>query len=164
MNQELQDRIEEYLDGRMDPEESRRFEQELLQEDVAAEFRELLLLRDLLGRLPPEQPPPGLVERIEFALAVNEADRPERQKAMSGQRLGWLVDGAKAGWGWTGYALAGLSGGPGVFKASVGGMQKISYSLGPLREPARKGVHAVQLQPKALWKRALSGIWRGLFS
>ena len=58
MNEALQDRIEDYLDGVLDTEESQRFEEQLVDDVVAVEFRELLLLRELLGRLPPDQPSP----------------------------------------------------------------------------------------------------------
>ena len=168
MNQVLQDRIDDYLDGRLNLEETRRFERDLLKEEaVAAEFREHLLFRDLLDHLSPEQPPPGLVQRIELALTLNAADRSEdrleKKKTVPGQRFSWLTTGVRAGWGWTGYALAGLAGGSGALKSSIGGVKTISYSLGSLRNPARKKVHALQLQPGILWKSALSYVRRRLF-
>ena len=80
MNDALHDRIEAYLDGALDAEQTRRFEQDLLNDEVASEFREALLLRDLLADLPPDLPPPGLVARIEATLVANAADdRPQEQ-------------------------------------------------------------------------------------
>jgi anti-sigma factor RsiW len=162
MNTSLQDRIEQYLDGVLDAEAARRFEQNLLDEALANEFREILLLREVLSDLPPDYAPEGLVERIESALALPAADLPEESQAAPGRRFGRLRAVVKVGWSWPGYALAGLWGGSGGMEGSVGGMQTIGYSLGPLREPARKGVQALRLRPKALWKTALSGVWRGL--
>jgi hypothetical protein len=168
MNQELQDRIEDYLDGRLDDEAARRFEQDLLKKDVAAEFREALLLRELLGSLPPEQPPEGLVQRIESALIQDRRERRERRDA--GQQsdtaatrpAGGIVAAFKTGLRWPGYALAGLMGGPKILKESAGGLQTIGYSLGPLREPARRRIQAISLPRKPLWKIALAKTWQGI--
>ena len=162
MNQEMQDLIEDYLDGALDDEAARRFEQDLLREEVAAEFREALLLRELLGSLPPEEPPRGLAERIESALVVERHDRRPQSDTAPGQRPGGFVAGVKAGVRWPGYALAGLMGGPTALKGSVSGMQTIGYSLGPLREPARRGIRALRPSRKPLWKIALSKTWQGI--
>ena len=164
MNQELQDRIEDYLDGALDGEAARRFEQELLQEEVAAEFREALLLRELLGSLGPDQPPEGLVQRIESALVQDRRDPMPQSGAESKGLFGGLAATVKAGVRWPGYALAGLMGGPTALKGSVSGMQTIGYSLGPLREPARKGIQAIRLPRRPLWKIALSRAWQGVSS
>ena len=162
MNQEMQDRIEDYLDGALDDEAARRFEQDLLQEDVAAEFREALLLRELLGGLPPDQPPEDLVQRIESALALDRRYRKPQSDTEPKRRFGGLGDTVKAGMRWPGYALAGLMGGRTALKGSVSGVQTIGYALGPLREPLRKGIQTIRWPGKPLWKMALSRAWRGI--
>ena len=154
------DRIERYLDGRLDEEETRRFEQDLLTDEVATRFRECLLLRELLRSLPPDQPPPGLVERIETAMAL-DAVKPQKHKPKAAGIPGegfWSA--LKNGLGWSQYTVAGLAGGAGAFKGLLGGLQTIGYSLGPLREPARNTMKAIGSAGKPLGKRALSGLWR----
>lgn len=162
MNQELHDRIEDYLDGALHEEAAHRFEQDLLKEDVATQFREALLLRELLGSLPPEQPPEGLVERIESALVLDRRTPQSQPKTKSNRRFGSIVTAAKASLSWPGYALSGLMGGSTALKGSASGVQTIGYSLGPLREPARKRMQALRLSRKPLWKIALSRAWQGV--
>ena len=165
MNQTRMDRderIEQYLDGLLDEEETRRFEQDLLREEVATRFRESLLLRELLRSLPPEAPPPGLVERIESAMALN-AITPKRQTVKTaGEPDRGFWSALKNGLKFPRYTFAGLAGGSGAFKGSMGGLQTIGYSLGPLREPARNSVRAIGSSGKPLGKRALSSLWRRL--
>ena len=60
MNNSLDDRIEDYLNGVLSDEDTKRFEEELLKEDVATEFREVLFMKELLRDIPPPEPPPGL--------------------------------------------------------------------------------------------------------
>ena len=162
MNQALQDRIEDYLDGALDGEAARRFEQELLQEELAAEFREALILRELLGSLGPDQPPEGLVQRIESALVQDRRDPKTQPGAESKGLFGGLAKTVKAGVRWPGYALASLMGGPTALKGSVSGVQTIGYSLGPLREPARRRIQAIRLPRKPLWKISLAKTWQGI--
>lgn len=162
MNQNLHDRIEDYLDGALDGEAAQRFEQELLQEEVATEFREALLMRELLGSLGPDQPPEGLVQRIESALALNRRNLLAQSDTESKGLFGGLAETVRSGVRWPGYALSGLMGGPTALKGSFGGMQTIGYSLGPLREPARKKIQAIRMPRKALWKIALSRVWQGV--
>lgn len=164
MNHELQDRIEDYLDGALNDEAARHFEQDLLQEEVATQFREALLLRELLGSLPPEQPPKGLAKRIESALIRQPRDPGLQVNIQSKGRFGGLVDSVKAGMRWPGYALTGLMGGPTALKGSARGMQTIGYSIGPLRAPARKSLQAIRLPRIPLWKIALTKVWQGVSS
>ncbi len=164
MNTSMQDRIERYLDGALDEERTRCFEQELLNEETSSEFREILLLRKVLENLPPDEPPEGLVERIESALALPAIRPMEEKPAASDRRFGRLKAAVKAGLGWPAYALAGFGGGFEGIKGSAVGMKTIGYTLGPLHEPARKGVQALRPRPGALWKTALTGLWRGVSS
>ena len=156
------DRIEQYLDGLLDEEATRRFEQDLLTDEVAARFRESLLLRELLKSLPPDTPPPGLVERIESAMALDVVkQKRQKNKAVRETESGFWST-LKNGLRWSRYTFAGLTGGSGALKGSMGGLQTIGYSLGPLREPARNSVKAIGSSGKPLGKMALSSLWRRL--
>ena len=166
MNQEKMDayeRIERYLDGLLDEEKTRHFEQDLLKEDVAALFREVLLMRELLGELPPIEPPEGLVQRIEAALSVAPTSRkaPEIQ---SEEKPHGFWPALKAGFRWPVYSMAGMPGGTGVLRNSVNGLRTIGYALGPLRDPMRKGATAVRRAGKPLWKSALINAAKGILS
>jgi anti-sigma factor RsiW len=161
MNQDLHDRIEDYLDGALDDEAARRFEQDLLQAEVAAQFREALLLRDLLGSLPPDQPPEGLVERIESALIQNRRTPEPQFVADSNRRYGALMAAFKAGLRWPEYVFAGLASGSSGMKGSINGVKTIGYALGPLQVPARRRMQTVRFTRKPIWKIALSRVWQG---
>lgn len=163
MNEALQDRIENYLDGVLSTEESQRFEEQLVNDEVATEFRQFLLLRELLGQLPPEHPPAGLVDRIESALALERTDRPKKSSAVPTKAFGGVIAALKAGVRWTEYVTLGMSRGSGALKGSVDGMQMIAYSLGPLREPAHNKLKAMRLKPKGMWKTLLTKGWRRLW-
>jgi hypothetical protein len=164
MNQEqidLYDRIERYLDGLLDEAQTHRFEQDLLMEDMAALFREVLLMRELLGELPPAEPPEGLVNRIEAALAV----APARQKAVetpSRQETTGFWFALKTGFRWPGYSMPALAGGAEALKSALSGIRTIGYALGPLRAPLRKGTTAIRQTSSPLWKFALSSVAKGV--
>ena len=155
------DRIESYLDGLFDEAETRRFERDLLKEDVAVLFREVLLMRELLGELPPAEPPEGLVNRIEAALAV----APDRQKAsemQSREETRGFWSALKIGFRWPGYSKAGMAGGTEAFNSAVSGIRTIGYALGPLRAPLRNGVAAIRQAGTPLWKSALTNLAKGV--
>ena len=155
----LDERIEDYLNGILSEEDTKRFEEDLLKEDVAAEFREVLFMRELLRDLPPDDPPPGLIERIETSLALErkQADRETESRGRSS--FGQIMNAFRWSLSWPGYALAGISSGSGAMKDSLSGINAVSYSLGPLREPARKGIRTIWFPKKPLWKIALSKLW-----
>lgn len=155
------DRIENYLDGLLDEAGTHRFEQDLLKEDVAALFREVLLMRELLGELPPAEPPEGLVNRIEVALAV----APDRQKAFqkqSREETTGFWSALKTGFRWPSYSMSGMAGGTEALKSSLSGISTIGYALGPLRAPLHKGVAAIQQAGTPLWKSALTSVAKGI--
>jgi hypothetical protein len=157
---DVHDRIESYLDGLLDEAETHRFERDLLKENVAALFREALLMRELLGELPPAEPPKGLANRIETALAV----APVRQKAFekpSREEPTGFWSALKAGFRWPGYSMSGVAGGTEALKSSVSGIRTVGYALGPLRAPLHKGVAAIRLAATPSWKSALSRVTRG---
>ncbi len=159
MTQSLQDRIDGYLNGLLSEEETKRFEQNLLKEDVAAEFREALLMRELLHNLPPDSPPPGLMERIEASLALDSVTASRKIKSKQGSSLGRIIN--AFGWSlrWPGYTLANMSGSSGVLKDSFSSINTVGYSLGPLREPVQERIHSIQFSTRSLLKFALSKLW-----
>ncbi len=153
MNQPQKDRIEDYLDGLLNDAETRRFEQDLLKEEVAAQLGEALALRELLGALPPDEPPPELVRRIESSLLGAASGGPVEETPPV-KRWGRLAGAFKTAFGWPGYAVMGLAGGSGALKGSVGGLQTMGYALGPLKAPGQKGMRAIRRPLKPLWKTA----------
>lgn len=164
MNQEqmdVYDRIESYLDGLLNDAETHRFEQDLLKEDVAALFREVLLMRELLGELPPAEPPEGLVDRIEAALAV----APARQKAFemqSREETTGFWSALKTAFRWPGYSMSGMAGGAEALKSALSGIGTIGYALGPLRAPLHNGVAAIRPAGTPWWKSALTSVAKGV--
>lgn len=81
----FEERCEAYLEGLLDPEETRRFERALVEdEELAQRFREVLVLRELLHEVGPEPPAEladALVERVLAELPARgreKADRPVR--------------------------------------------------------------------------------------
>ena len=159
MNNSLDDRIEDYLNGVLSEEETRRFEQDLLKEDVAKEFREVLFMKELIRDIPPHEPPPGLVARIEKSLMHEKRQALEKSEIRGRSGFGKIGNAFKQGLSWPRYAFTGISGSTGALKDSFSGINTVSYSLGPLREPARKGISSIRLPRKPLWKIALSKLW-----
>jgi hypothetical protein len=159
MTRTLHEQIEDYLNGQLSDKETRHFESNLLKKEVANAFSEALIVRELLSSLPPDDPPAGLIERIEASLELDS--RPPKKIARSKRlsRLGQVVNGFKWGLRWPGYALAGISGSSTKLKDSLSGMDMIGYSLGPLNEPVRDRISAIRLPKKPLWKFALSKLW-----
>ena len=145
MTHESIDRIEDYLYGRLADEETRQFEKDLTREETGAAFREVLLMRELLKTLPPDEPPPGLVDRIEASLDLGSMQVMESDASERTSSFGQIVHGLKWTFLWPGYALTGIN--------------KIGYSLGPLQEPTRDRLSAVSFPKKPLWKIVLSKLW-----
>ncbi len=141
MNQELDDRIEAYLDGLLSGEQAAAFERELTRPEVATAFSETLALRGLLAEAPPEQPPAGLIEQIEQALGVapGATGAPRRPERSGEQRLP-RARAALRGLGWSlrGPALALANAAPTTAArdsaAAAGqGLRTVRYALGPLQ-------------------------------
>ena len=159
MTRTLDERIEDYLNGQLSDEETRQFEKDLLKKEEANAFREALIMRELLSGLPPDEPPPGLVERIEASLDLSSKSQVRKATPKEPSSLGQMINGFRWGLRWPGYALAGISGGSIPLKNSLSGMGMVGYSLGPLNEPVRERINAIRLPKKPLWKIALSKLW-----
>jgi hypothetical protein len=160
MTQTLYERAEDYLNGRLSDEETRRFEEDLLRKkEVAAVFRESLIMRELLTGLPPDEPPPGLIERIEDSLGLDSRPSAGEREPKRSSRLGQVFNGFRWGLRWPGYAWTGISESAMTMKDSFSGIGTVSYSLGPLQEPVRNRMDSIRLPEKPLWKIALSKLW-----
>jgi hypothetical protein len=161
MKRDLDERIEDYLSGQLSDEETRLFESDLLKKEVATVFRETLMLRILLSNLPPDEPSPGLIDRLEASLNVASPDPVRKDKAKGISPFREAFGGLRWGLRWPGYVLNGMTSGPSRLKSSFAGMETIGYSLGPLNKPVRDRASSIRLPQKPLWKIALSKIIRG---
>jgi hypothetical protein len=159
MTRTQDERIEEYLNGQLSDAETRQFEKDLLKKEVATAFRESLMIRELLSNLPSDEPPPGLVDRIEASLDLSPDVSRRDAKSKRPKSMGQIVNGFRWGLRWPGYALAGISGGSMTLKGSLSAVDAVGYSLGPLNEPVRERIGAIRLPQKPLWKIALSKLW-----
>lgn len=165
----LADRAHAYLDGDLSPEESRRFEEDLLQPEVSRALGEALAIRKLLADVPPAGPPPELVRRIQARLAVAPAPatgKPATEEgtwswaalglALQGQNLAWstgrtVASGAGTGWSGLRYTFA-PSGGAGT------SLEGFRYTLGPLA--VRSGGKPAPAPKPPTWRRALRWAWK----
>lgn len=159
MTRTLHERIEDYLNGQLSDEETRQFENDLLKRKVATAFREALMMRELLSGLPPDEPPPDLIERIEASLDLSSSPSTGKAKPKRPSSMGQIVNGFKWGLRWPGYAMAGISGSSTTLKSSLSGMDTVGYSLGPLNKPVRERINSIKLPKRPLWKIALSRLW-----
>lgn len=114
---ELEERIAAYLDGDLDPAGVRAVEEALVDPTVAALLSEELMLRALLGSMPPDGLPSTLVPRLESGLGVQQgwteqakrrviAARPRPSDAVAAAR--WGLAGATAARSALSAAQAGL--------------------------------------------------------
>jgi len=147
MSQKLEERIDAYLEGALSPEEAERFEQELLDPQVAGLFAEALMLREMLAGMPPDQPPGELIELIEESLDVQRAE-DAAQVPRFGRTRAVL---SAMSWMYRGPAMAVAPGG----REALSGMGTIRYALGPLNRPAKPKEEKKPKKP--LWRRVL---WR----
>ena len=159
MTRTIDERIEDFLNGQLSDIETREFEKDLLKNEIATAFREALMIRELLSGLPPYEPPPGLIERIETSLDLSVSPSTRKAKPEKPSSFGQIVNGFKWGFRWPGYALAGISGSSMALKSPLFGMDTVVYSLGPLNEPVRERINSIRLPQKPLWKIVLSKLW-----
>lgn len=82
------ERAEAYLEGELSPDEAAAFERDLdSRPEVADALGAAVVLRDLLGRLPPLRPPPGLEQRIVGALRLGRrGERPLARREKRSER------------------------------------------------------------------------------
>jgi anti-sigma factor RsiW len=145
MSQKLEERIDAYLEGALSPEEAYRFEQELLDPEVAGLFSEALMLREMLASMPPDQPPEELIELIEATLEVERAEEAEPVPRFGRTRA------ALSGFSWM-YRGPAMAVGPGG-RETISGLGTIRYALGPLNRPSKP--KAEKPPKKPLWRRLL---------
>ncbi len=126
---DLEIRIEGYLDGVLSPQETLEFEKDLFDPDVAFEFRQALLLRELLRQAPLlDDVPEGLVEKIVDTLTLGGKNKKTISPPNRFQAVGVAIKGSA--WIFKGPALAmgGMSEG---IRNGQKGFAYFRYVLGP---------------------------------
>ncbi len=164
--QEVIDRIDAYLSGRLDLEQTAALERELAAGgEVARLLGEELMLRDLLGTMPPDDAPEGLVSSIQAAMPLGEAPTlPATPEASRGRtvldRIGLALGGAS--WSVRGPAMAlGPAGNDSGSRAALGGLSATRYALGPLTGDLERRVADMSSRVrKPLWRRAAGLMFR----
>jgi anti-sigma factor RsiW len=156
LREQMAVRAEAYLDGELPPDEAAAFERELAASaEVAEALGAALLLRDLLGRMPPLEPPPGLEERILGALELEgrARARPSGEAGEEGAGAGSGVWAALRGTSWllrpSASVLAGSRGGA---RPVAEGLGQVRWLLGPI---AARRAAAEERPRQPLWRRAL---------
>lgn len=150
-----EERAEAYLDGELTRDESAAFEQDLAdRSETAAALGLAILLRDLLGRLPPLQPPVGLEERIVAALPlVRRAERVDARAAGEARSPSTSsIRAALTGASWLFRpSAAAMQGGIDGARPIAAGLGQVRWLLGPLAvrrlEP--------EAAPRPVWRRVL---------
>jgi hypothetical protein len=148
------ERAEAYLEGELSRDEAAAFERDLASRpEVALALGAAVVLRDLLGRLPPIGPPPGLEQRIVEALRLGRRDDPAA--ARRAKRAG-PVPSARA-------ALSGASWlvrpPVTVMQVGMGGARPLAAGLGQLRWVLGP-LAARRLDPEPAPRRR---VWRRVF-
>jgi hypothetical protein len=130
MKRPFEDYVDSYLEGTLSHEETLQFERALVVPENAEVFREILLLRELLQGLPPDQCPDELVARIERELNLEfkggKARKERRLRAPDLPRLRAVLWGA--GWTVRGPAMA-----MAPSAAAAAGTQQVTSGLGTMR-------------------------------
>ena len=142
--QEALERIEAYLAGRLGLAGTARLESELLERgEVARLFSEELMMRELLGSMPPDHAPDGLTDRIEAALPLGVAPPMSAAQAVEEARRGNAVLEK------LGLALGGAAWslrGPAMALSPISGNLERRRAEAPPKKP--------------LWRRAAGIMWR----
>lgn len=165
----LEQRCEDYLDGRLSEQDTCRFERGLSCPEQMRIFGETLALRELLQSLGPEAAPEGLAERIQADLGVAASQTPRRARSQDQRQqpnatlatvqasllgLGWMLRGPALAASAT---VASASGG----RETLSGLQTARYALGPLTgRTLGRARTLVPAPPKPLWRRALRWVRR----
>ncbi len=151
---ELENRIEKYLDGALSSREALEFEKELLKPEVTQAFREAIMLRELLQSAQPDEAPEGLAERIAEALQV-QVKQEKKSLQQEGTRFP-LVRAVLGGASWIfkGPSLAAEGMVGGVIKGQRS-FANIRYALGPLANRASKEPDESSTAVPSRWRRML---------
>jgi anti-sigma factor RsiW len=158
------ERAEAYLEGELSRDEAAAFERDLAGRPEAADALEAaVLLRDLLGRLPPLHPPPGLEQRIVDALPLERrGERSAGRKAERGERRSAAptLRAALAGASWLVRAPAAvMQGGMAGARPLTAGLTQVRWVLGPL---AARRAEPEPLPRRPVWRRIVEGLGEGL--
>lgn len=157
---DLDERAEAYLDGELSREEATAFERDLASDaEVADALGAAVVLRDLLGRMPPLQPPPGLEQRILGALRLGRGGEPAEPLPVEGGERPSAVPSVRAALSGAGWffrpSVAVMQAGRESARPIAAGLTQFRWFLGPLA-PAR----AEAEPPRPLWRRALGRLGR----
>jgi len=98
MSKGIEDQVNAYLDGDLDGDAARALEMRFADPEVQGALTRELALRDWLGHVGPEAPPPDLVRELEAAV-VAELGSPEAD-GLSGISMVSSIRGVLAGFGW----------------------------------------------------------------
>ncbi len=153
------ERAEAYLEGELSRDEAAAFERDLASRpEVAEALGAAVVLRDLLARLPPVRPPPGLEQRIVGALRLGRrGERPAPRRGKRSERPPAVpsVRAALNGASWLVRPPATvMQVGMGGARPLAAGLTQIRWVLGPLAtrrpdpEPAPR---------RPVWRRLLGG-------
>lgn len=131
------ERAEAYLEGELSPEEAAAFERDLASRpEAAAALGAAVVLRDLLGRLPPVRTPPGLEQRIVDSLRLGRrGERPAARRGKRSERPPALptVRAALSGASWlVRLPAAAVQVGMGGARPLAAGLTQLRWVLGPL--------------------------------
>jgi anti-sigma factor RsiW len=153
-------RVEAYLDGALPSLEAAAFERELASRpELAAALVEAVAVRDLLGGLPPAQPPAGLEARIAAALRLDGGaprEAPERGAAAPRSSVLATVRAALAGGSWLVRPPAAVVvAGAGGARPIALGLAQLKWALGPLAPGRSEAV-----TPRPVWRRVVGGLGR----
>jgi anti-sigma factor RsiW len=149
------ERAEAYLEGELSRDDAAAFERDLAgRPEVADALGATIMLRDLLGRMPPLQPPPGLEQRIVGALHLGgrgeRAGKPRAGRSdppSAAPTFRAALNGAS--WLFRPPAAV-MQGGMGSARPLAAGLSQLRWVLGPL------ATTRPEPDPRpALWRRAI---------
>jgi hypothetical protein len=151
-----EERAEAYLEGALSPDDAAAFERDLANRpEVADALGAAILLRDLLGRMPPLDPPPGLEERIVAALPIGRGPRPAARDAGRGDRPSTVpaFRAALRGAGWLFRPTAAvMHGGSGGARPVAAGLGQVRWFFGPL---GARRAESEATPRRAVWRRVI---------
>ena len=150
MDVDLEQSVEDYLDGLLSAKSANWLEHNLIRPEVAAVFTEALILRELLRAAGPEDLLEGLVERIEDAV-LSQLPRERRRSLLSGGTRSIL---SGLSWAVRGPAMAVPSGSGGT-RETLSGLGTVRYTLGPLANLPATQKAAPKEKKRPLWRRVL---------
>lgn len=158
----VDERAEAYLEGALPADEAAAFERDLASlPEVAQALSAAIVLRELLGQLPPLAPPAGLEERIVGALRLGgaaERGDERREAAGEGASVTGRVAAALRGTSWLFRpTTTAVTGGMWGARPIAAGLGQVRWALGPLAARRAEGEPAPR---RSALRRVLGGLGR----